>query len=43
MKTYTFTLESKTFTTEAASYSEALAALIFDLGSEVEAAKWKIS
>ena len=40
MKTYTFTLGPKTFMTEAANFAEALAALVFGLGSEVQAAKY---
>jgi hypothetical protein len=40
MKTYTFALASTPFSTEAANYAEALAALVFEVGSEVEAAKY---
>jgi hypothetical protein len=40
MRIFTFTHGSATFTAKAANYAEALAALIFEVGSEAEAAKW---
>lgn len=40
MKQYTFVNGSEKITVEAASYQEALAALIFKVGSEEEAAEY---
>ena len=40
MKKYTFKSDESEITVDASSYQEALAALIFEVGSEAEAARF---